>query len=178
MGGNGGAPFGYPLNNIEAAVAARVRLSSVGFHAGDRVAEFRLTYEQKSGSLQRQDLATEVQEHLQGRRDPDIRWSVSDNQLRGSFGNQRWHDQGTLPLRPQSGGLKRIEAKTGTMVDRLFLSTAGQRIGGGSDAGIDPWTGVHDNAVVLGFAGRAGRDLDALWPIVAEFLPLQWESIT
>ena len=179
MGGNGGAPFGYPLKDIEAAVAARVRLSSVGFHAGDRVAEFRLTYESSNGSIPRHDLTAEVHAHLQGGGDPDIRWSVSDSQLSGQFGNQRWQDQGTLKLSPQSGGLKRIEAKTGRMVDRLFLSTDGQRIGGGSDAGnrsVD-WS-PDDNAVVLGFAGRAGRDLDALWPIVAEFLPLQWQSIT
>ena len=76
-------------------------------------------------------------------------------------------------------GIERIEAKTGTRVDRLTLTTTdGQSLGGGGDKGNRKllWERVA-NEVVLGSSGRAGSELDALRAVVAVFSPLKWEKV-
>jgi hypothetical protein len=76
-------------------------------------------------------------------------------------------------------GIERIEAKTGTRVDRLTLSCSdGLSLGGGGERGNRTllWERAA-NEVVLGFSGRAGSELDALQAVVAAFGPLKWEPV-
>ncbi|WP_216900765.1 jacalin-like lectin [Synechococcus sp. CCY 9618] len=87
-------------------------------------------------------------------------------------------DRGRLEL-GEGVVIRRIEALSGTRVDRLFLTSSdGQRIGGGGDAGDRPldWT-VPADSVVLGFSGRCGRELDGLRAMVARFGPLIWQPL-
>jgi hypothetical protein len=75
--------------------------------------------------------------------------------------------------------IRRIEALSGTRVDRLFLTSSdGQKIGGGGQAGDRPvdWT-VPTGSVVLGFSGRSGLELDGLRAVVARFGPLTWQPL-
>ncbi|MCT0208694.1 jacalin-like lectin [Synechococcus sp. CS-1332] len=87
-------------------------------------------------------------------------------------------DRGRLEL-GEGVVIRRIEALSGTRVDRLFLTSSdGQRIGGGGEAGDRPldWT-VPADSVVLGFSGRCGRELDGLRAMVARFGPLIWQPL-
>ena len=87
-------------------------------------------------------------------------------------------DRGSLQL-GEGVTLRRIEGLSGTRVDRLFLTSSdGRRIGGGGTAGDRPldWS-VPEGAVVLGFSGRSGRELDALRAVVARFGPLIWRDV-
>ncbi|MEA5443967.1 jacalin-like lectin [Cyanobium gracile] len=87
-------------------------------------------------------------------------------------------DRGRLEL-GQGVVIRRIEALSGTRVDRLFLTSSdGQRIGGGGEAGdrLIDWTVPADSAV-LGFSGRSGRELDGLRVVVARFGPLIWQPL-
>ena len=92
------------------------------------------------------------------------------------------HEAGVLQLGPGES-IRRIEAETGTQVDRIFLSGAGQRIGGGGGAGIRrPDLVVPEDRVLLGFSGRIGgrrgrRELVALTPVYAVFGPLRWQPV-
>ena len=156
MGGGGGEVFGFAEGFTERATAVqhRTRLERVGLRAGGRIDQIRLTYRHESGPLG----ATE--------------------QRKEKHGQEGGSDLGEMQLGP-GVGIERIEAKTGTRVDRLTLTTTdGQSLGGGGDRGNRTllWERAA-NEVVLGFSGRAGSELDALRAVVAVFGPLNWETV-
>ena len=156
MGGGGGESFGFAEGFTERATAVqhRTRLERVGLRAGGRIDQIRLTYRYEAGPLG----TTEQREEVHG-------------QAGGS-------NLGDMQLGPGMG-IERIEAKTGTRVDRLTLTTTdGQSLGGGGDKGNRKllWERAA-NEVVLGFSGRAGSELDALRAVVAVFSPLKWEKV-
>ncbi|MFM7463876.1 MAG: jacalin-like lectin [Cyanobium sp.] len=152
MGGEGGVEFRYP--DREGAIRRRRRLVAVRLRAGSRIDQIRLRYRQEPSS-----------------------------QLDGEFeevhGGEGGSDRGTLELGP-GVTLSRIEAVTGTRVDKLRLTAKdGQSLGGGGNAGNRPleWSPTAQE-VVLGFSGRCKAELDGLWPVIATFGPLLWESVT
>lgn len=147
MGGNGGAPFAFP--GRADAIRRRQRLVEVGLRTGSRVDQIRLRYASEGDPL--------------------------EQEVHGGGGGG---DRGVLQL-AEGVTIRRIEGLSGSRVDRLFLSSSdGQRIGGGGDAGDRPvdWT-VPEDAVVLGFSGRSGRELDGLRAVVARFGPLIWQPL-
>lgn len=156
MGGGGGEDFGFAEGFAERATAVqrRTRLERVGLRAGGRIDQIRLTYRCEPGALGATDQREEVHGQAGGR------------------------DLGEMQLGP-GVGIEQIEAKTGTRVDRLTLTTTdGQSLGGGGVAGNRPlrWErGAKE--VVLGFSGRAGSELDGLRAVVAVFGPLKWEPV-
>ncbi len=131
------------------AIRRRQRLVEVGLRTGSRVDQIRLRYAGEGDPL--------------------------GPELHGGGGGS---DRGVLQL-PEGMVIRRIEALSGTRVDRLFLTSSdGQRIGGGGEAGDRPldWT-VPADCVVLGFSGRSGRELDGLRAVVARFGPLIWQPL-
>jgi hypothetical protein len=156
MGGGGGEDFGFAEGLTERATAVqhRTRLVRVGLRAGGRIDQIRLTYSYEAGPRG----ATEQRKEVHG-------------QAGGS-------DLGEMQLGP-GVGIERIEAKTGTRVDRLTITTTdGQSLGGGGDKGNRNllWERAAKE-VVLGFSGRAGSELDALRAVVAIFGPVNWETV-
>jgi hypothetical protein len=153
MGGDGGEPFLY--DNRAHAVERRQRLVKVGLRAGGRMDQIRLSYKQSAGLFAEQGNGVEVQ-----------------------FGGGGGSDKGSVEL-AEGISIERIEAKTGTRVDELRITTSdGQTIGGGGNAGDRKlaWT-RPTNSVVLGFKGRSKAELDALQAVIAEFGPLRWEPV-
>ncbi|MCT0200486.1 hypothetical protein KQ313_12455 [Synechococcus sp. CS-1325] len=153
MGGGGGVAFEY--EDRAHAVERRQRLVKVGLRAGGRVDQIRLSYKQSAGLLAEQEKEWEAQ-----------------------FGGDGGSDKGSVEL-ADGVSIERINAKTGTRVDQLRLTTSdGQTTGGGGNAGdrkLD-WT-RPTNSVVLGFEGRSKAELDALQAVIAEFGPLRWEPV-
>jgi hypothetical protein len=131
------------------AIRQRRHLVEVGLRTGSRVDQIRLRYAGEGDPLE-----------------PEI------------HGGGGGGDRGQLEL-GDGVVIRRIEALSGTRVDRLFLTSSdGQRIGGGGEAGDRPldWT-VPADCVVLGFSGRSGRELDGLRAVVARFGPLIWQPL-
>jgi hypothetical protein len=156
MGGDGGEVFDFAEDFTEraSAVQHRTRLERVGLRAGGRIDQIRLNYRNESGPLG----ATQQREEVHGQ--------------------DGGRDLGEMQLGP-GVGIARIEAKTGTRVDHLTLTTTdGQSLGGGGDKGNRSllWE-CASNEVVLGFSGRAGSELDALRAVIAVFGPLKWETV-
>ncbi len=131
------------------AIRQRQHLVEVGLRTGSRVDQIRLRYAGEGDPL--------------------------EAKVHGGGGGG---DRGRLEL-GQGVVIRRIEALSGSRVDRLFLTSSdGQRIGGGGEAGDRPldWT-VPADSVVLGFSGRSGRELDGLRAVVARFGPLIWQPL-
>lgn len=131
------------------AIRQRRHLVEVGLRTGSRVDQIRLRYAGEGDPLE-----------------PEI------------HGGGGGGDRGQLEL-GDGVVIRRIEALSGTRVDRLFLTSSdGQRIGGGGEAGDRPldWM-VPADCVVLGFSGRSGRELDGLRAVVARFGPLIWQPL-
>jgi hypothetical protein len=152
MGGQGGEEFRYP--DREGAIRRRRRLVAVRMRAGSRIDQIRLRYRQEPSS-------------------------ESDGEFEEVHGGDGGSDRGTLELGP-GVTLSRIQAVTGTRVDKLWLTAKdGQSLGGGGNAGNRPleWSPTAQE-VVLGFSGRCKAELDGLWPVIATFGPLQWETVT
>lgn len=156
MGGNGGEAFTYA--DRATAIRTRTRLTAVGLRTGSRVDQIRLTYERDGDALSGAD---------------------SRHEEHGGTGGA---EAGVLQLGPGES-IRRIEWETGTQVDKLFLSGAGQRIGGGGNAGImRPDLAVPEDRVLLGFSGRIGgrgdhQEVVALTPVFAVFGPLIWQPV-
>lgn len=156
LGGSGGEAFTYA--DRVTAIRSRTRLAAVGLRTGSRVDQIRLTYEHEGDALSGAEPRQEC------------------------YGGEGGAEAGVLQLGPGES-IRRIEAETGTQVDRIFLSGAGQRIGGGGDEGIRrPDLIVPEDRVLLGFSGRIGgrggrRELVALTPVYAEFGPLRWQTV-
>jgi hypothetical protein len=156
MGGNGGEAFTYA--DRATAIRSRKRLTAVGLRTGSRVDQIRLTYEREGDALS----GAESREEEHG----------------GTGGAEA----GVLQLGPGES-IRRIEWETGTQVDKLFLSGAGQRIGGGGNAGImRPDLEVPDDRVLIGFSGRIGgrgdrQEVVALTPVFAVLGPLIWQPL-
>ena len=156
MGGNGGDAFTYA--DRATAIRTRKRLAEVGLRTGSRVDQIRLTYERKGDALAGADSRTE--EHG------------------GSGGTEA----GQLQLEAGDSN-RRIEWETGTQIDKIFLNSAGRRIGGGGDAGImRPDLEVPEDRVLLGFSGRIGgrggnQEVVSLTPVFAVFGPIKWQPL-
>ena len=156
MGGNGGDAFTYA--DRATAIRTRKRLAEVGLRTGSRVDQIRLTYERKGDALAGADSRTE--EHG------------------GSGGTEA----GQLQLEAGDSN-RRIEWETGTQIDKIFLNSAGRRIGGGGDAGImRPDLEVPEDRVLLGFSGRSGgrggnQEVVSLTPVFAVFGPIKWQPL-
>jgi hypothetical protein len=156
MGGIDGEAFTY--SDRVTAIRSRKRLTAVGLRTGSRVDQISLTYEREGDALSGADSRQE--EH----------------------GGTGGHEAGVLQLGPGES-IRRIECETGTQVDKLFLSGAGQRIGGGGNAGIKrPDLIVPEDRVLLGFSGRIGgrgdrQEVVALTPVFAVFGPLIWQPV-
>lgn len=156
LGGSDGEAFTYA--DRATAVRSRTRLAAVGLRTGSRVDQIRLTYEHEGDALSGAEPRQEC------------------------YGGEGGAEAGVLQLGPGES-IRRIEAETGTQVDRIFLSGAGQRIGGGGGAGIRrPDLVVPEDRVLLGFSGRIGgrrgrRELVAMTPVYAVFGPLRWHPV-
>ena len=152
MGGDGGTPFAF--EGRQQAVQRRRRLVRIGLRSQARVDQIRLRYRQDSGGF-----------------NPVEDWE----EVHGGEGGS---DRGTVEL-ADGVVIRRIEAKTGTRVDKLLLTTSdGQRLGGGGEKGNRPldWA-PPAGTVVLGFSGRSQAELDSLRPVIARFDPLSWEPV-
>ena len=156
MGGSGGDAFTYA--DRANAIRSRKRLRAVGLRTGSRVDQIRLNYERNGDALSLPDSIEEV------------------------HGGTGGDEAGVLQLGPGES-IRRIEWETGTQVDKLFLSGAGQRIGGGGNAGIKrPDLALPEDHIILGFSGRIGgrgdrHELVALTPVFAVFGPLIWQPV-
>jgi hypothetical protein len=139
----------FPYPRRAEAIRQRRQLVEVALRTGSRVDQIRLRYAGEGEPL--------------------------EAEVHGGGGGG---DRGRLEL-GDGVVIRRIEALSGTRVDRLFLTSSdGQKIGGGGQAGDRPvdWT-VPTGSVVLGFSGRSGRELDGLRAVVARFGPLIWQPL-
>jgi hypothetical protein len=147
-GGSGGQPF----NDVDITTyfQNRTRIHSIGLRSGARVDQLR------TGYLSKLDSQPICMTH-------------------GGYGGGS--DQGDITL-PEGCLVTSVSGRAGAGVDQLTIDTDQLSISGGGKGGhaFGPWTPSEagPGAIVLGFRGRSGSELDQIGVVCARLEPATW----